>query len=226
MKKTFWVILMLSAAVCGISAAETAASVEAGVIRELTGNVELKLAGTSTFVAARSGDQVARNTIVSTGFKSTAVIAVGSSVITVRPLTRLTLAEIQSSEGKETINVDLQAGRVRVDVKPPAGTKANFKVQSPSATASVRGTSFEFDTVNLIVNEGKVAFSGASGLVTMVNAGDVNFIGKDKEPSVSIVVGGAFLPPSPLGIITVDEVMTQSSPPSAGKLSILIEYPQ
>lgn len=129
-----------------------------GTIREMTGLVELKHAGASDFTAARTGEALARDTLISTGFRSNAIVEVGSSLITVRPLTRLSIAELISSSGSETINVSLQTGRVRVDVKPPAGTKTNFTVTAPTATASVRGTSFEFDTHTLTVHEGRVAF--------------------------------------------------------------------
>jgi len=129
-----------------------------GVIKELSGTVELKPAGTSDFIPAKAGDPVAKDTIVSTGFKSSALIQMGSSLITARPLTRLSLAELSSSGGTEVINVSLQTGRVRVDVDPPAGTRTSMAVRGPSATASVRGTSFEFDTYSLNVLKGKVAF--------------------------------------------------------------------
>jgi hypothetical protein len=150
-----------------------------GVIRELTGEVELKRTETSAFVRAKAGDTVAADTVVSTGFKSTAIIQVGSSSITVRPLTRLSLAEIQSVSDTETLNLKIQTGRVRVDVKPPAGTKTNCNVQSPSATASVRGTSFEFDTINLMVNEGGVAFQGNRGMGILIPAGMASSIDAD-----------------------------------------------
>ena len=55
---------------------------------------------------------LSEDTIISTGFKSSALIRAGSSVITVRPLTRLALAEIISAAGTENINVNLQAGRI------------------------------------------------------------------------------------------------------------------
>jgi len=165
MKKVIFTTVFVTLTVAG-------AFCQSGVIRELTGEVELKKAGANSFVHANAGDAVAANTVVSTGFKSTAVIAVGSSVITVRPLTRLTLAEIQSAEKNEKVNVDLQAGRVRVEVKPPAGTKTNLKVQSPSATASVRGTTFEMDTRNLNGIEGKVMLTGKFGAPVMVTGGN------------------------------------------------------
>ncbi|MDR0312907.1 MAG: FecR family protein [Treponema sp.] len=228
MKKIFLVVLLFTMAVC-VTFAQTSspsgAVSPAGVIRELTGEVELKLAGSSTFVPAKVGDVIASNTIVSTGFRSTAVIAVGSSVITVQALTRLSLAEIQSSQGAETINVDLQAGRVRVEVSPPAGTRADFSVQSPSATASVRGTSFVFDTLNLTVNEGTVAYIGSiSGPSTMVSAGSYSFIGTDKQPADPVLVmAEALLPSAPIGMPSAD-TQTQSTS-SGAEFGVSITYP-
>ena len=172
-----------------------------GVIKELMGTVELKQAGQAVFVPAKVGDAVAKDTIVSSGFKSTALITVGSTVITVRPLTRLSLAEISSAAGTQTINVSLQAGRVRVDVNPPAGTRAITTVQSPVATASVRGTSFELDTRNLSVQEGTVAYKGKKGAVMLVSAGSASLVSEDNkavDPMVKAVT--ELLPPLPSGV--------------------------
>jgi len=150
-----------------------------GTIRELSGTVELKNPGSENYVPAKTGDTLNQKTVVSTGFKSTALIQVGSTQLTVRPLTRLTLTEISAASGSETLNVNLQSGRVRVDVKPPAGTKAATSVSSPSATASVRGTSFEFDTRNLYVNNGTVSFKGNRGAGTLVSAGSSSMVKDD-----------------------------------------------
>ena len=168
-----------------------------GVIEELSGTVELKRAGTADFIAAQKGDEIARETIVSTGFKSSALIKVGSSVLTVRPLTRLSLAEISASSGTETINISLQTGRVKVDLNPPAGTRTTMKVQSPIATASVRGTSFEFDTQSLEVFEGTVAFEGSEGGAMLVNAGDSSEILDNGAPADPIETGAVDLMPPP-----------------------------
>ncbi|MDR2369848.1 MAG: FecR family protein, partial [Treponema sp.] len=105
------------------------------------------------------------------GFKSTALLVVGSSTITVRPLTRLTLEEIQNITGGESARLLLQTGRIRAEVKPPAGATADFTVRSPIATASVRGTSFDFDGVNLSVDEGLVHVAGGNGSAVYVGAG-------------------------------------------------------
>jgi len=146
-------------------------SAQNAVIEHVTGTVEIKQPGENTYKGANSGDKIYKETVISTSFKSFAIIKAGSTTITARPLTHLTLTEIQNLSESETLNVNLQAGRIRVDVKPPAGTKANTTISSPSATASVRGTSFEFDTNNLYVNEGTVSFAGSRGQNVLVNAG-------------------------------------------------------
>jgi len=163
MKKTALVLFLL---VIGVSI-----FAQNGVIRDLSGTVELKIAGAAAYTPAKAGDSIARDTVISTGFKSSALVEVGNAIIVVRPLTRLTLTEISSSAGNETLNMNLQAGRVRVDVNPPAGTKASLSITSPSATASVRGTSFEFDTQSVRVGSGIVGFKGNQGYEVQAPAG-------------------------------------------------------
>ena len=173
---------------------------QTGTIRELSGTVEIKRAGQAVFVPAKTGDSITRDTIVSTGLKSTALITTGSAVIAVRPLTRLSFAEISSSAGTETINVNLQSGRVRVDVNPPAGTRSSMTVRSPSSTASVRGTSFEFDTKMVKVSEGRVAFSANRGRTILVGAGSSSVVTEKEKPANPLETNAAeLLPPPPAG---------------------------
>ena len=221
MKKKLLIILLITgAALCAFA--------QNGVVRELSGDVTLKSARSSAFVPAKSGDTVAVDTIVSTGFKSTAIIHVGSSVITVRPLTRLSLAEIQSSSGSEALNVNLQAGRIKVDVSPPAGVKASTVVRGPSSTASVRGTSFEFDTYNLVVKEGTVALHGNNGKVMLVPAGTVSYVNNYGQAADPITTTHESLTPSaPVGTGTAAETPAQSTPlpPSGpGNIDITIKW--
>jgi len=169
-----------------------------GIIKELSGTVELKHAGKADYVAAKSGDAVAKDTVVSTGFKSAALISVGNTTLTVRPLTRLSLAEISAAADTETLNVSLQTGRVRVDVKPSAGTKAAMTISSPMATASVRGTSFEFDTQSLNVLSGTVAFAGNQGGVMLVSAGSASEVQANGRAADPVETFTAELLPAPV----------------------------
>jgi len=171
-----------------------------GTIRELSGTVELKDPDAANYVSAKIGDTVNQKTVISTGFKSIALIQVGSTLLTVRPLTRLTLTEINASSGVETLNVNLQAGRVRVDVSPPVGRKTSMSVSSPSATASVRGTSFEFDTRNLYVNHGTVSFKGKRGAGMLVSTGSSSRIKEDGKAASPVETRNQKLrPPAPVG---------------------------
>jgi hypothetical protein len=180
--------------------AALAAYAQTGVIRECTGTVEVKPVNSQTFVTAKAGDTLQSNTIISTGFRSTAVIVVGSSTIIARPLTRLTLAEIASSGSTETINVNLQTGRMKVDVRPPANTKTNFTVKSPTATASVRGTIFEQDSRSLAVLLGTVGYAGSHGALARVSAGNDSTVGGNGAAADPVETSAqSLLPAAPAG---------------------------
>jgi hypothetical protein len=141
------------------------------VIRELRGTVEVKEAGAAAWSPAARGQAVGRDGMISTGFRSGAVITIGNSTLTVQPLTRLGLEELIRGEGVDQAVINLRAGRIRAEVKPPVGTRTEFTVRSPIATASVRGTSFEFDGAELKVDEGRVHVSGGDGAGAYVAAG-------------------------------------------------------
>jgi hypothetical protein len=143
---------------------------------ELTGNVEIKAGNSANWVSAAPGMEIGRDTVVSTGFKSTARISVGNSVLTIRPLTRLTVAELAQRGNDEEVSLYLETGRVRADVSPPSGGKTDFTVRSPSLTASVRGTAFEFDTRRIEVENGRVLFAGAGGQAVYVDGGEQSYV--------------------------------------------------
>ena len=162
-----------------LTAAVVFAQASDAVIKEFTGTVELKRSSSAAWVLAKPGDAINKSTIVSTGFRSMAVLTVGSSTITVHPLTRLSLEEIINQNKNETVNLKLNTGKVKVEVNPPSGTKASINVQSPSSTASVRGTSFEMDSNSLQVMTGAVAYSGTGGKTVIVNAGKKSYVGEN-----------------------------------------------
>jgi hypothetical protein len=120
-------------------------------------------------------------------------VQAGSAVITVRPLTSLMLTEIQASQGTENLNLSLKVGRVRIDLNPPAGSKASLGIASPTATASVPGTSFEFDTRNLKVHSGTVVFMGKWGYQVSVQEGHTSVVtasGTAAAPQTTSTGGG------------------------------------
>jgi len=195
MKRTAAAIIFLLASFCVFA--------QNGTIRELNGTVEIKKPGTSSYVPAKAGDSISQDTIISTAFKSIAMVEIGSAVIMVQPLTRLSLTEISASASNETINVNIQTGRIRVDLNPPAGRKASMTVSSPSATASVRGTSFDFSTQNIYVQHGTVSFTGNKGKPLLVSTGSdsqVKTDGRADDPLETRI--SRLLPPLPVGMDT------------------------
>jgi len=126
------------------------------VFTQVTGKVEVN-PGTGWRPAA-VGTAVAKGAVVSTGFDSTAVLDVGQSTVSVRPLTRMTLEDLVQQQGSQATSLFLRTGKVSAQVKTVAGLRQDFKLRSPVSTAAVRGTSFTYDGQSVEVSEGVVEF--------------------------------------------------------------------
>jgi hypothetical protein len=150
-------------------------------ILEAHGTVELQDGASAEWRAAAPGDTLEKHTVISTGFRSTALISLGDSFLSIRPLTRLALEELVQKDNVEETRLYLRTGRVRAEVKSPEGVRADFTVRSPIATASVRGTSFEFDTLHLYVNEGLVRMESGSGQVVYVDEGQRSYVDESNQ---------------------------------------------
>jgi hypothetical protein len=204
MRKILFVTIFILTGSCAFS--------QNAVIEQLTGAVEIRQPGENSFKAANKGDRIFQETVISTSFKSFAVVSIGGATITVRPLTVMTLTEVQKSAEAETLNVNLQAGRIRVEVRPPAGTKAIMTVSSPTSTASVRGTSFEMDRNNLYVSEGTVSFTGSRGQAVFVSAGETSRVGQTGQAaSPRDERNSNLMPPSPVGVSAANTPSTGTS---------------
>lgn len=143
------------------------------LIEEFSGTVEVRLPGSSQWIPAQAGMGLEKAAMISTGLQSSAVIVIGTSRVMVRPITRLTIEELSAQQNTEQVGLFLQTGRVRAEVRPPAEGRADFTLRSPSSTNSVRGTVFEFDTVQVTVVEGRVWFvPSGGGSAALVRAGE------------------------------------------------------
>lgn len=162
--------------VCALLGSTLAA--ETAVFKEVRGKVEYLDAG-GDWLPAKVGLSVDEGVTISTGFKSTAALAVLGSVVFVKPLTRMVITKLaQDAHGTQT-NLTLLAGKVKAEVKPSSETATtSFNVKGPVATASVRGTGFEFDGANLLVNHGTVVFSNQWKVFRAVQGGEFSSIGR------------------------------------------------
>ena len=134
-------------------------SIFAGVtVKDFFGKVKVKYDGDTTWSQIQIGQELPANTLVSTGFNSQIVLDLGNATLDVLPLTRMTLSEITESQDTIKTSLFLKGGKIKADVGQIEGKVNDFQIKSPVATASVRGTAFEFSGNTLKVIRGVVSF--------------------------------------------------------------------
>lgn len=128
------------------------------VIVEITGRVKIRMSADGRWQKAETGQVLPADGMISTGLKSTAKLDLGNAELEVLPLTRMSVDALVDSEESVSTSLFLKGGKIKANVKAIEGKENDFKIKSPVATASVRGTSFEFSGNELKVTQGKVAF--------------------------------------------------------------------
>jgi hypothetical protein len=176
MKRIALILLLLSLATLPALAQITA------VVEETSGKVEIRLPG-SNWATARVGMEVPTGATISTGFNSEAILAIGDSVLTVDPLTRMGVEELLQSEGVVKSSLRLNVGRVSADVQTAEGLQSDFQVKSPLSTASVRGTVFSFNGTTIEVSEGVVTITNSLGQTRRIVAGNQSTTDGESTPS-------------------------------------------
>jgi hypothetical protein len=151
--KRSMVLLFLSLAVASSLTAQVKA-----VVKEITGKVEIKAAD-GVWRPAKVGATITKGQFISTGFDSTAVLAIGQSTLRVRPLTRMRLEELTQAGKAISTSLSLSVGKVKGEVKK--GGDEVFTLKGPVSTAAVRGTEFEYDGFTVKVTNGVVTFENS-----------------------------------------------------------------
>lgn len=156
MKLSFKFLPLLAFAVF---AGFSASALEAKFV-SIEGKVEILEGG--MWIPVEEGDIIQeRGAVVSTGFKSNAVVSVKGTNFTLGPLTRITIENMVSMENKDSTQIYIDSGSLKANVSSSDGRKVGFKVRSAVATASVRGTEFKVTSSGrLSVTQGLVSFGG------------------------------------------------------------------
>lgn len=162
-------------------------------ISKLAGKVEVQLPG-KDWRAAKEGELLPQGTMISTGFKSSAVLTIKNSTILVKPVTRMKLEEIVQTQSGTNTQVYLSTGKLSVEVSPQQNQTTDFTVSSPTATASVRGTGFDFDGFILVVHRGIVEFKNNVGQVRQVAQQQVSFVSAEGSVSAPAFVTATEVP--------------------------------
>ena len=106
------------------------------------GKVEVERQG--KWIPLSANDTVSEGEIISTGFKSKAVLRYQGSVLQLGALTRVMLEKLAAGEQNDTVAVYLNTGTVKSTVRRAENRRVNYTVRNPVAVASVRGTEFDF----------------------------------------------------------------------------------
>ncbi len=160
------IIALFVFGVAGVGAQDRA------VFKTVTGKVEIQIPGEQTWGPASAGMEVPIQSTISVGFGGGAVLELGASTLTIRQLTRLRIDELSTQNKVARTNLTMPVGRIRAEVKSPAGASTDFKLRSPVSTAAVRGTGFESDGATLSVFQSVVAFFSESGISINVGTGE------------------------------------------------------
>ncbi len=138
-------------------------------ITQLAGKVEIKLSS-GNWIPAEVGMTIDTGTIISTGFRSSLILEVGSSTLDIKPLTRMIIDELfTDSNGLQNTRLSLRVGKIKFNVRTTENISHDFSIRSPTSTAAVRGTIFSFDGQTIEVEEGLVTLG--TGVGHNVNAG-------------------------------------------------------
>jgi len=101
---------------------------------------DVKIAGASGEKAANQGDGVVVNDVITTGKKAVADLMYGKSgVIRISENSKVVVTSMADKTGSDTV-MSMDSGKVFCTLTKLRGT--GFKVQTPTAIAAVRGTSF------------------------------------------------------------------------------------
>jgi hypothetical protein len=165
-----------------VLAAGTAFSQDTAVVRRIVGKVEIQPPG-EAWIPAEVGMELPLRATISTGFNSQTVLEIGSSVLTLRALTRIRIDELQVRDNVAVTGLSMPVGRITAEVRSTEGLSTDFRVRSPVSTAAVRGTGFDNDGSILYCFEDSANLENEAGIPTKVYKGETGKIAGLGPPS-------------------------------------------
>ena len=108
------------------------------------------------------GQELTEGTKISTGVRSSALINIDNNKLYIRQLTMMKIFRNKVTKKRRDTNIGLKYGSLNARIKRIARLKTSFKITTPVATSSVRGT------------EELVSYGPKSGMIIKVIEGQVN----------------------------------------------------
>ncbi len=163
-KSIFFILLILLPVFYSFSA-------DVPTVKQIQGKVEIKNSQ-SGWVKAEKGMKISPGALISTGFKSDAVIELDNSEIYIKQLTRMSIENLSRKQNTVNTELNLRLGRIKADVKSSKGLKHDFTVRTPVSTAAVRGTVFNSGLRNIIVENGRISYTNRLGQSVTIDGGN------------------------------------------------------
>lgn len=156
------------------------------VISDLKGDVWITASQQTTPVAAQKGQVIGPNTALESKKGSALLTLSDGSQVLVKPNTRVILQLPDASKGNF---LEEMIGKIVAKVKKRTGNEPPFKMGTPSAVITVRGTQFLVDVTDkqqtiVQVYEGLVQVEGfgGGGHSVYLGPGYVTRVGRNDEP--------------------------------------------
>lgn len=188
--KRFLLTLALS-----VLTALSVCALEAKVI-SVTGQVEQQRG--SSWIAVKTGDRLQKGAVISTGFNSEATLDINGTKLKVGALTRMTIEQLADNASKDETQVFIDSGKVQADVSHTENRRNSFKVRSPVATASVRGTNIEmyafgpFSVLDGMADYGPAESLAAEILNSLTESGSQQPYSIPNVFTTALAVGGTY----------------------------------
>lgn len=129
----------------------------------------------SSWVPVTSGMRLKEGVKLSTGVKSSAVLKLSNSTVTVKPLSMVKIYEDKITADASTTNMAVKRGGVRAEVNRMKQVKTVFKIATPVATSSVRGTIQDVTVTpngtTVLVPEGQIEMTSRGGSNSIITNG-------------------------------------------------------
>jgi len=141
------------------------------------------------------GTELQNGLKISTGLKSSVTLNLSGNKVTIGPLSVMKVYENQLVDGAQQTKIGMRRGQMTADVTRGEKVKTVFKVATPVATSSVRGTE-------------KTITTGPSGTIVAVPKGSAKV---DSKNGQARVISGRLAFNLPKGAIEPRPILTNSN---------------
>jgi len=149
-------------------------------------NGKAALKETGSWMNLAPGQNIPVGAKISTGANSSVVLNVDGSTVTIRQLSMVRVNHNLVAGGESSTNLGLKYGAVNAKVKKIQALRTRFKISTPIATSSVRGTEEEVSFgpqsgMIIQVLQGAIGTENLSGIGNIIK-GDLKFQLKTDQP--------------------------------------------